>query len=277
MIMIKTFRIIYLAAILPILLFSACEKDGIHIMPKIKAINKEFSISGFVVGDTVEQYFDGVKMRDYYGQVRTVSFQNQLAFEKDEINMELRRKSNGETIYRQTFNINDKQNVVPRFYFDGLKFNKGYTYPDPQGDEYTANFYVDPAGGFPPVDINIEVLEYYFDGTKPDPIIVVNTTTIPIAENVKAGAWTPYLKVQVPIATPQQSGTELYPIVVVRDAKTKDYYVNKNRDQSTINMEIPYDGVSPGKVQSLYLNKIPSGTEKKFFLEFYDLVQLFPR
>lgn len=274
--MIKTFKIIYLTAILPIFLFSACEKDGTHIMPKIKAINKEFSISGFVVGDTLEQYFDGVKMRDYYGQVRTVSFQNELAFEKDEINMELRRKSNGETIYRQTFNINDKQNVVPGFYFDGLKFNKGYNYPDPQGDEYTANFYVDPSGGSSPVDINIDVLEYYYDSTKPDPIIVVNTTTIPIAENVKPGEWTPYLKVQVPKVTPQQSGTELYPIVVIRDAKTKEYYVNKNRDYSTVTMELPYDGVSPGKVQSIYLNKIP-GTGKSFFLLFYDLVPLFPR
>lgn len=274
--MIKTFKIIYLAAILPIFLFSACEKDGDHIMPKIKAINKEFSISGFVVGDTVEQYFDGIKMREYYGQVRTISFQNELAFVKDEINMELRRKSTGETIYRQTFNINDIQNIVPGFYFDGLKFSKGYTYPDPQGDEYTVNFYADPSGGSDLVDINIDVLEYYYDSTKPDPIIVVNTTTIPIVENVKPGEWTPYLKVQVPMVTPQQSGTELYPIVVIRDAKTKDYYINKNRDQSTINMEIPYDGVSQGKVQSLYFNR-KRVTEKQNFLEFYDLVPLFPR
>lgn len=275
--MIKTFKIIYLVAILPIFLFSACEKDGDNIIPKIKALNKEFSISGFVLGDTVEQYFDGVKMREYYGQVRlSTAFQNQLAFVKDEINMELRRKSTGETIYRQTFNINDKQNIVPRFYFDGLKFIKGYTYPDVQGDEYTANFYLDPAGGSNPVDINIDVLEYYEDRTRPDPIIVVNTTTIPIAKNVVPGEWTPYLKVQVPMVTPQQSGTQLYPIVVVRDAKTKDYYVNKSRDHSTVNMEVPYDGVSPGKVQSIYLNRKPAGVNQ-FFLEVFDLVQLFPR
>jgi len=274
--MIKTFKIIYLAAILPIFLFSACEKDGNHIMPKIKAINKDFNISGFVIGDTVEQYFDGVKMREYYGQVRTTYPLDQLAFVKDEVNMELKRKSTGETIYRQTFNINDKENIVPQFYFDGLKFNKGYTYPDPQGDEYTANFYVDPSGGSTSVDINIDVLEYYYDSTKPDPIIVVNTTTIPIAENVKPGEWTPYRKVQIPKANPQQGGTELYPIVVVRDSKTKDYYVNNNRDQSTVTMELPYDGVSPGKVQSIYLNK-KTVTAKMFYLEVYDLIPLFPR
>lgn len=274
--MIKTFKIIYLAAILPIFLFSACEKDGNHIMPKIKAINKDFNMSGFVMGDTVEQYFDGVKMREYYGQVRTTSPQDLLAFVKDEINMELKRKSTGETIYRQTFNINDKENIVPQFYFDGLKLHKEYTYPDPQGAEYTANFYVDPFGGSELVDINIDVLEYYYDSTKPDPIIVVNTTTIPLAQNVQPGNWTSYVKVPVPVVTPQQSGTELYPIVVVRDSKTKDYYVNKNRDQSTINMEIPYDGVTQGKVQSFFINR-KKVSEKQSYMEFFDLVQLFPR
>lgn len=274
--MIKTFKIIYLAAILPILLLSACEKNGEHIMPTIKAINKDFNVTGFVLGDTIEQYFDGVKMREYYGQVRTVRTENQLAFVRDEINMELKRKSTGETIYRQSFHINDKQNIVPKFYFDGKQFSKSYTYPNPEGDEYIANFYVEPSGGATYVDINIDVLEYYYDPTKADPIVVVNTTTIPIAANVKPGEWTSYLRVPVPMVTPQQSGTELYPIVVVRDAKTKDYYVNKNRDESTINMEVPYDGVSPGKVQSMYLSRKP-GEVNKLFLEVFDLVQLFPR
>ncbi|HWW39502.1 hypothetical protein, partial [Pedobacter sp.] len=80
----------------------------------------------------------------------------------------------------------------------------------------------------------------------------------------------------IPTATQQQNGTQLYPIVVVRDSKTKAYYVNNNRDHSTVTIELPYDGVSPGKVQSIYLNKIP-GNGNSFFLEFYDLVQLFPR
>ncbi|TKC62031.1 hypothetical protein FBD94_07285 [Pedobacter hiemivivus] len=189
--------------------------------------------------------------------------------------MELKRKSTGETIYRQTFNINDKQNIVPKFYFDGKRFSEGYTYPNPQGDEYIANFYLEPSGGATYVDINIDVLEYYYDSTTADPLVVVNTTTTPIAEHVKPGEWTSYLKVQVTMVSPQQSGTELYPIVVVRDAKTKDYYINKNRDESTINMEVPYDGVSPGKVQSVYLNRKWSG-ENKFYLEAFDLVQLFP-
>ena len=272
----KTFKLIYLAAILPIFLLSACEKDGTHISPTLKAINKNFNISGFVMGDTIEQYFDNVKIREYYGQVRTVRTENQLAFVTDEVNMELKRKSTGETVYRQKFKIDDKENIVPNFYFDGLKFNNGYSYPDAHGDEYTANFYVDKKGGTNPVDINIDVLEYYYDSTKQDPLIVVNTTTIPIAENVKPGEWTPYLQIPIPMVTPQQSGTELYPIVVVRDSKTKDYYIDKNRDRSVVNMQIPYDGISPGKVQSVYLNRKPADG-KNFYLEFFDLVQMFPR
>ncbi|WP_316837415.1 hypothetical protein [Pedobacter nutrimenti] len=274
--MIKKIKTLCLAAILPILLFNACKKDGTHIMPTIKAIHKNFSVSGFVLGDTLEQYFDGVKMREYYGPVKTTGFQNQMAFVTDEVNMELRKKSTGEMVYRQKFNINDEQNIVSPFYFDGLKFNQGYSYPDPMGDEYTANFYVDPSGGSDLVDINIDVLEYYYDSTKPDPIIVVNTTTFPIAENVQPGKWTPYFKVPIPEVIPQQSGTDIYPIVVIRDSKTKVYYVNKNRDQSTINMELPYAGASAGKVQSMFLNRKPVDG-KSFFLEFYDLVQLFPR
>lgn len=274
--MIKTFKTIYLAVILPMLLLSACKKDGTHIIPKIKAISENFSVSGFVMGDTLEQYFDGVKIRDYYGQVKTLGAQNQLAFVTDEINMELRNKSTGKMVYRQKFNINDKQNTVPKFYFDGIKFGNEYSYPNPQGDDYTVNFYVDDKGGPAPVDINIDVLEYYYDATKPDPIVVVNTTTIPIIQNIKPGEWTPYVKIQIPMVTPQQSGTDIYPIVVIRDSKTKDYYIPKKRDNSTINIELPYVGVSPGKVQSIFVNK-KLAPDKNFFLEYYDLVQLFPR
>ncbi|EOR95760.1 hypothetical protein ADIARSV_1073 [Arcticibacter svalbardensis MN12-7] len=274
--MIKKIRIIYLATILPVLLLSACEKDGTPMLPAIKAFNENFNISGFVIGDTIVQYFDNVKIREYYGQVRTVRTGNQLAFTTDEINMELKRKSTGETIYRQTFNINDKQSIVPPFYFDGLKFNEGYAYPVPKENEYTANFYVESNGSSAPVDINIEVLEYYEDSTKPDPIVVVHTTTIPLAENVQPGSWTPYLKIPVPMVIPEQDDHYLYPIVVVRDSKTKDYYISKNRDMSVISLEIPYDGVSPGKVQSIYLNRKTS-IEKVTYLESFDLVQLFPR
>ncbi|MBD1362658.1 hypothetical protein IDJ77_02445 [Mucilaginibacter sp. ZT4R22] len=274
--MIKKIKISYLAAILPVLLFSACEKEGTHIMPTIKAINKNFEISGFVLGDTIEQYFDGLKMREYYGRVSQSYAQNQMAFVTDEVNMELRKKSTGETVYQQKFSINDKDNVVPKFYFNGSQFSNQYTYPAVQGNDYTTNFFVDSKGASAPVDINLEVLEYRYDDTKPDPLIVVNTTVFPLAKNIQPGEWTAYVKIPAPVVIPQQSGTDLYPIVVVRDSKTQEYYIDKDRDRSVINMELPYVGVSPGKVQSVYLNRKPAdGTN--FYLEQYELVQLFPR
>ncbi|ALL04802.1 hypothetical protein AQ505_04470 [Pedobacter sp. PACM 27299] len=269
------FKIIYLAAILPLFLFSACEKDGTNVMPIIKGINKKFDISAFVLGDTIEQYFDGVKMREYYGRVSTLGSFSQLAFEKDEINMELKRKSTAEVIYKQTFHISDKDNIVPKFYFDGKKISNQYIYPDPEGDDYTVNFYLSPSNGTKPADINIDVLEYYEDSTRPGGIYVVNTTSFTIAENVQVGTWSPYYKIPVPVVTPTRTDTDLYPIVVIRDAKTKDYYMN-DRDGSTLAVELPYDGSSPGKVQSCFLAKKRS-IDKKFYMEFYDLVQLFPR
>jgi len=269
-------KFIYLVAILPVFLLSACEKDGTYVMPTIKSINNTFDISGFVLGDTIEQYFDGKKMREYYGRVRTTGAINQLAFEKDEINMELKRKSTGQIVYQQKFNINDQESKAIKIYFDGSKLSNQYSYPSPQGNDYTVNFYLDPSSGKDPVDIMVDVLEYYYDDTKPDPIVVVNTTSFPVAQNVQPGTWTSYAKIPVPTVTPTQSGTELYPIAVVRNAKTKEYYINKNRDQSTITVELPYDGVSPGKVQSIFLAKkaVAPATD---FLEQYELIQLFPR
>ncbi|RZM07807.1 MAG: hypothetical protein EOO88_51170 [Pedobacter sp.] len=245
-------------------------------MPKIKSLNKAYEISGFVLGDTLEQYFDGVKIREYYGQVRTTGWLGQLAFERDVINMELKKKSSGETVYKQSFSIKDETNIVPKFYFDGQKIANSYSYPSPEGADYSVNFYLDNAGGPGLVDINIGVLEYYYDSSKQDPLVVVNTTSFPIAQNVKPGAWTPYFKIPIPMVMPQQSGTELYPIVVVRDAKTKEYYVNNLRDASMISMELPYDGVAQGKVQSMFLAK-KIAYAKVYFLETFELTQLFPR
>lgn len=272
----KKIKILYLIALFPMLILGSCEKDGTAIMPVIKSVNKQFNISGFVLGDTVEQYFDGLKMREYYGQVRTTGFLAELAFVKDEINMELKKKSNGEVIYKQTFHVNDKQNIVPKFYFDGTKVATQYPYPVPQGNDYTVNFFIEKSTGAEPIDINVEVLEYYYDDTKQDPLVVVKTTTHPIAQNVKPGSWTPYFKIPIPTATATQSGTELYPIVVMRDSKTKQYFVNNNRDESTLMIELPYDGVSPGKVQSLHISR-NLRYDNKFYYEMFDLTKIFPR
>jgi hypothetical protein len=273
--MIKKIKIIYLATILPVLLFGACEKEGTHLMPKIKAINKNFDISGFVFGDTIEQYFDNVKIREYYGPISLGGAKNQLVFVTDEIKMELRKKSTGEAIYRQTFNITDQQNVVPKFFFDGTTLAPRYNYTDPLGNEYRVNFYLNPSKITEPIDVNVEVLEYYID-TK-GKAVVVNSTAYPIALNIQPGVWVNDAKVEVPVLpAPTRNDTEFYPLVAIRNSKTKEYYINKDVFQSEIKMEIPYDGVSIGKVQSYFLSKALN-TENLEYLEQYDLVQMFPR
>lgn len=272
--MINKIKITYLAALLTLSIFSACEKDGVNKIPKILALKDNFRISGFVLGDTIEQYFDGVKMREYYGLVQTTSGGNQLAFIADDINMELRKKSTGETIYRQTFNINDKQNVVPKFFYDGITFSNRYVYPDPQGTDYTVNFNFDFPKGSDPVDVIVEELEYIY---VKEQLIVLNTIEYPIATNVPIGKFSGYYKI-TPMTYKNTTpiGSDFYPVVVIKNAKTKEYYINKDLWQSEVRVEIPYEGGGQGKVQSFYLNK-PKDAQHKDYLQQYDLVQIFPR
>ena len=55
-------------------------------------------------------------------------------------------------------------------------------------------------------------------------LIVVKTTSFPITTNLQTGNWTNYLTIEPPAEVlPTQEGTEIYPVVTVKDAKTKKY------------------------------------------------------
>jgi hypothetical protein len=270
----KILKINHILVIIGLLLCSACEKEGKIALKPIKAL-KPYEIKGYVIGDTLEQYFDGLKIRDYYGKVSLGVVAPLMAFENDITVMQLKKKSTGQIVYEQKFQISNTQNIVPNFYFDGTNFKSQYNYPDPQGNEYIANFYLDAPKDAAAADINIDVLEYYFDLN--NQLVVVNTTSIPVGSNIKPGVWTAYLQLQVPpILVPTQSGTEFYPIVTIRNSNTKAYYINNNRDDSTLQIEIPDQWTSTGKVQSIHLAKKIAVT-KIIYLELNDLVQLFPR
>lgn len=267
----KTNHIPYILCIFALLLLGGCKKEGEFLTKPIKAI-KPYDIRGYAVGDVLEQYFDGVKIRDYYGRITTGSVVPQITFESDVTVMQLKKKSTGEVVYEQKFNINDAKNEVPRFYFDGSKIANTYQYPVAQGSEYLANFYFDAPKGTPPVDINIEVLEYYMDAN--NKVIVVHSTNFPIAVNLEMGKWSEYLKIAPPSqVNPTQSGTDLYPIVSIRDAKTKKYLMGGEFDINTINMEIPDQWTSQGKVQSIHIYKKVEGGVS--YLEVNDLIQFF--
>nr|WP_121271462.1 hypothetical protein [Pedobacter schmidteae] len=254
------------------ILFAGCKKEGEFVLKPVKAL-KPFDIKGYVVADTLEQYFDGVKVRDLYGKVSLAYVTPQIAFQNDVAVMQLKKKSTKEVVYEQKFSIADAKNEVANFYFDGTKVSKSYQYPKPEGSDYMVNFYFDGPKGMPSVDIGIDVLEYYMDAN--NKVIVVHSTSFPIAENLQRGKWSEYLKISPPPPViPTQSGTDLYPVVTIRDAKTKKYLIGNNFETSTIQMEIPDQWTSQGKVQSIHIQQ--KGAEKNVFMEINDLVQLFP-
>ncbi|MBE9598474.1 hypothetical protein [Pedobacter sp. MC2016-24] len=268
----KTIKITYILAFVSILIFSACEKEGTVLLPKIKAL-KPFEMSGYVLGDTIEQYFDGVKVRDYYGWVTLGSVAPSIAFENEVTTMEFRKKSTGQKIYEQKFKITDENNVVPKFYFDGTTLSPRYDYPVAQGKDYLINFYYDAPKGSAGIDLSIDVLEYYYDVD--NNLVVVKTTSFPLASNIEIGKWTDFIKITPPAPVAlTQPGTDLYPVVTMRNSKTKEYLIANDRDRSTLQIEIPDEFTSSGKVQSIHLaNK----TENKInYMQVNNLVQFFP-
>lgn len=269
----KTYSIHYIIILFSLLLFS-CKKDGEFAIKPIKAV-KPFDMSGYVIADTLEQYFDGVKVRDLYGRISLGYVIPQLAFENDFTLMQLKKKSTGGVIYEQKFNITDDKNVIPKFYFDGTKVSSSYQYPKPQGSQYLVNFYFDAPRGTPPVEISLDVLEYYMDND--NKLIVVKTTSFPITTNLQTGNWTNYLTIEPPAeVVPTQEGTEIYPVVTVKDAKTKKYLINDDVLASLIQVEIPDQWTSQGKTQSIHVvAKI--GTTGALYLGVNDLVQFFPQ
>ena len=256
-----------------LLFFGSCKKEGEFLTRPIKAI-KPFDMAGYAIGDALDLYFDGVKIRDYYGRISLGVVSPQLAFENDVTVMQLRKKSTGDIVYEQKFNINDAINEVPKFYFDGTKVSKNYQYPKPQGNEYLVNFYFDGPKDLVAIDIQMEVLEYYYDSN--NNLVVVNTTAFPIAADVVIGKWTEYLTIQPPPnMVPTQPGTDFYPVVTIKSTKTKKYLLNGGAVENAVQIELPDQWTSSGKTQSVHI-QTKIGDNKALYLELNDLVQLFP-
>lgn len=268
----KINHIHYILSVFAMLILGSCKKEGEFLTKSVKAL-KPFDITGYAIGDVLEQYFDGVKVREYYGRVGMPSIVPELVFDSDVTVMQLKKKSTGEVVYEQQFNINDAKNEVPKFYFDGNKISNTYSYPKAQGKDYLMNFFVDGPQDMGPVDIQMDVIEYYYDSN--NQVVIVNTTSIPIANNLALGKWSEYFTVAPPpTLTPTQSGTDFYPFLTIKNAKTKQYLVGKTAMEGTFQAEIPDQWTSQGKTQSIHIQGI---TENKiFYLKMNDLVQMFP-
>lgn len=261
-----------IVSLIAILIMCSCKKDGEFLAKPVKAI-KPFDIKGYAVGDSLEQYFDGMKIRDYYGRISLGAAVPQLAFENEVTVMQLKKKSTGEVVYEQKFNVKDAKNEVPSFYFDGNKFTNSYQYPQAQGTDYLINFYLDGPKEMAPVDIQIEVLEYYIDNN--NNTVIVQTTSFPLVSNLTMGKWTEYLNIQAPPEmTPTQSGTDFYPVVTIKDSKTKKYLVNDDVISSALQIEVPDQWTSQGKTQSIHIQGM-IGDNKALYFEVNDLVKFF--
>ncbi|TKC08086.1 hypothetical protein FA048_13070 [Pedobacter polaris] len=266
----KIYKIHYLLVLCSLLLLASCEKEGEIVVKNVKAL-KPFDMRGYVVGDTLEQYFDGNKIRDCYGKVTLGYAKPELAFTNDELLMQFKNKRTKELVYEQKFSIKDADNVVPKFFYDGVKLSDKYEYPTAQGNDYLVNFYFDAPKGLEAIDIATDILEYYFDAN--NQLVIVNVTSLPIATGVKPGKWTPYYTLKPPpTLNPTQAGTDFYPVISLKNSKTKKYVINNNAYESAIQMEIPDQWTSQGKTQSMHIQgKINS--LKAYYFEVNDLVQ----
>lgn len=235
-----------------VVLTSSCEKDGEPAITPIKNL-RPISFKGFVMGDTLEQYFDGVKMREYYGKA---SFNGNMAYEKEDVvKMELKKKSSGEVLYTQSIKSNGPADKPINFFYDGVKVTETYLYPAGVDGVEQIAFYFD----FPP-GMALDVA--YGDGSD------VNAAEY-LVRNVQPKQWTEFIKI------PPLEG-EMY--VFLLKAGKKEYLIDNDVNYSFMSagIQLPNKyGYEGGGVQSWYvgLGKEPSGKVVLYPQE--DLVPLF--
>lgn len=266
-------KIIHICCSLPlcILLLAGCEKEGEPMETPIKEL-RPYTMEGFALAP-VDQYFDGVKVGELYARANSNA---KMAFYQDEVLMELKRKSDGKTVYQQKFNISDDINEVPKFYFDGTDLLPAYSYPAPVGKEYTANFYFDFPKDSGTVDVVIEMSEFYYDWGLDDPLVMIGTTTIPLVENIQPGKWSSYIKLdELPTPAHSRPDSEFWPFVCVKRSGRPGYYLNSKMEENSFQLEFPQSWTTEGKVQSIFIGWKQQGPAVSLQPQ-QDLVQLFP-
>ena len=234
--------------------FSSCEKEGEMVITPIRDV-RSISFKGFVMGDTLEQYFDGVKMREYYGKA---SFNGNIAYEnKDAIKMELKKKGTDEVLYTYSIEKNRDKDRPVGFFYDGKKVTEGYHYPEAIKEQEQIAFYFDF-----PADMPVDIV--YGDGSD------INSVEY-LAKNVQPKQWTEFIKI------PQLEG-EMY--VILLKAGKKEYFLYNDVNLSVMNagIQLPNKyGYPGGGVQSWYVGTTKDQTGKSALYPQEDLVSLFPR
>lgn len=255
-----------------VMLLVACSKKEELLIKPIQAY-KPFTMGGFVLGEKLEQYFDGVKVKDLY---QLISSNGPIAFDKDETVMELRIKGTGEKVYEQKFFKSDSENKVPNFYFDGKQIHAAYTYPAPVGSEYKANFYFDFPADSGKLDVVAEIIEYYYDPTLPNPTVFVGSHPVTIATGIEPGKWSDYITLtELPVFPPSRPDSQFWQYICVKKTGKPGYITSDKMEENEFPLEFPQSWTTDGKVQSIYVGW--TKTETRIMLSpQQDLVQLFP-
>lgn len=250
----KKYNVLIVLMLMLAFVVQSCEKEGqLVVVPISKLSPIEFS--GFVLVDTLEQYFDGKKMREFHDWAR---FTGNIAFEGEApVKMELRKKSTGETVFSQTIDRDAPAKPIT-FFYDGKKVSEKYEYPDPIDEIEQIAFYFDF-----PADSLVDIA--YGDGSD------INSVEY-LAKNVKPGQWTEHIKI------PPLEG-EMY-ILFLRAGK-KEWLMDNDINFSIVSagLTLPNKyGYLGGGVQSWYLGrKKDIGLNKDVLYPQINLVQIFPK
>lgn len=265
-----------------IVLLASCTKGGDSLIQPIQAV-KPYSISGFAV-QPLDQYFDGVKVRQLHGNVNSSM---NMAFLKEESVMELKNSTTGEVLYTQKFSSKSNENVVPRFYFDGAGITDRFTYPVPKEGEYLASFFFDFPKELGAVDVCVVFVEYYFDSNLPQGYGIAGATAVPVATHIQTGKWSNYIQLPAMPNNPPQSrpDSDFMPFICLKKAGRDLYFTDSGdttavreyskAELNSIPLELPWPGVQQGKVQSYYIGFTQFEGGAQLYPK-QDLVQLFP-
>ncbi len=223
-----------LVALFLAILFTSCEKNGETIIKPIKKI-MPFNIKGFVIGDTLEQYFDGRKIREFTAWSK---YDGKIVFDSDApILMEIKRKGDSKALLSQTITqdrANPDQYIT--FYYADKVMKEKYTYPAPIANLEQIAFYFASS-----VDMPVDIV--YADASGD-----INAVTY-LARNVQSNKWIDFL--QIPPLN--SNGQDLY--IFLLKAGKKEWLVDNNFELSYIQANLPIDGgwYQGGGVQAIYI------------------------
>ena len=237
-----------------VLAMNACKKEGELVIKPIRS-GQPISYIGFITGDTLEQYFDGKKIRELYGRV---VYGGRIIFDKEgPITMELKKKGDAKTL----FSVNIEQGVTGNpppitFFYDGMQVKKTYEYPDAKPGIEQVAFYFDF-----PADMPVDIVYGDISGD-------INAVQY-LARNVKPKQWGEFMSI-APL-----DGGDLY--IFLLKAGKKEYLINNNFEESYIACNLPTTGgwYQGGGVQSMFVRMYVNNDVKSIAAE--NLVDTFPK